>query len=90
MEATVNEILFCLVIIVFAALVSLLIISLSPCTLRAQSWNSHLEGLITDPSGAVIPGAQVKLKNAATGQVRQNGNGRAGLLHFSPSARGRV
>ena len=57
--------------IVFATLVSICIAVLTPCPLRAQSWNSHLEGVITDPSGAVIPGAQVELKNPATGQARQ-------------------
>ncbi len=69
-------------IIVFAAFLSSLIISLAPCTLRAQSWNSHLEGLVTDPSGAVIPGAQVELKNAATSQVRQTATDAQGFYTF--------
>ena len=66
----------------FAALLCLLIIPLTPCTLRAQNWNSHLEGLITDPSGAVIPGAQIELKSPATGQVRQTKTDSQGFYTF--------
>ncbi len=66
----------------FAALLCLIIIPLSPCTLRAQNWNSHLEGLITDPSGAVIPGAQIELKSPATGQVRQTMTDSQGFYTF--------
>ena len=68
--------------IVFAALLSLLIISLIPCALRAQSWNSHLEGLITDPSGAVIPQMQVTLKNNGSGQVRHTQTDQQGFYTF--------
>jgi hypothetical protein len=67
---------------VFAVLLSLLIVSLTPRTLRAQSWNSHLEGLITDPSGAVIPQAQVTLKNNASGQVRHTQTDQQGFYTF--------
>lgn len=56
---------------VIAAISAVFVVSLIPCTLIAQTWNSHLEGLITDPSGAVIPRAQVTLKSVASGQVRQ-------------------
>ena len=44
--------------------------TLTPRAARAQNWNSSLEGLITDPSGAVIPQAQVTLKNVASSQTR--------------------
>lgn len=69
-------------IVEFAALLSLLVISLTPCALRAQSWNSHLEGLITDPSGAVIPQAQVTLKNNASGQARHAQTDHQGFYTF--------
>ena len=49
----------------------LLVAVVIPRAIHAQSWNSHLEGLITDPSGAVIPQAQITLKNNASGQVRR-------------------
>ena len=48
----------------------LLAIMLVP-NLYAQTWNSHLEGMVLDPSGAAIPAATLELRNAATGQVRQ-------------------
>ncbi|HXW16083.1 MAG TPA: carboxypeptidase-like regulatory domain-containing protein, partial [Terriglobia bacterium] len=60
----------------------MLAISLYPNALRAQSWNSYLEGLITDPSGAVIPGAQVALKNSASGQVRHTQTDQHGFYSF--------
>lgn len=69
-------------LIVFAAILGLLVASLIPRTLRAQSWNSHLEGLITDPSGGVIPQAQVTLKSIASGQVRQTQTDQQGFYTF--------
>ena len=68
--------------IVPAALFVTLIFSLFPCPLRAQSWNSHLEGVITDPTGAVIPGAHVELKNSATAQVRATATDAQGFYTF--------
>src|SRR5207247_4408149 len=38
---------------------------------RAQVNTADLKGVITDPSGAVISGAKVKVKSMATGQVRE-------------------
>ena len=69
-------------IVVFAFLVSPLIVSLTPCGLRAQSWNSNLEGLITDPSSAVIPQAQVTLISNASGQVRHTQTDAQGFYTF--------
>jgi hypothetical protein len=51
-------------------------------SLHAQTWSSHLEGLITDPSGAVMPGAQVELRNTATGQVRLTETDQQGFYTF--------
>jgi len=64
------------------AAILLLNIALAQSALRAQNWNSHLEGLITDPSGAVIPGAQLELKNTATGQIRQTQTDPQGFYTF--------
>jgi hypothetical protein len=63
-------------------LLALLGLTLAPRPLRAQNWNGHLEGLITDPSGAVIPGAQLELKNNATGQIRQTRTDPQGFYTF--------
>ncbi|HMD84486.1 MAG TPA: carboxypeptidase-like regulatory domain-containing protein [Terriglobia bacterium] len=69
-------------IMVFAVFLSPLIVSLTPCTLRAQSWNSHLEGLITDPSGGVILQAQVTVINNASVQVRHTQTDQQGFYNF--------
>ncbi len=63
-------------------LFALIVISLAPCRLQAQSWNSLLEGLITDPSGAVIPQADLTLKNTASGQVRHTLTNAQGFYTF--------
>lgn len=39
-------------------------------TAAAQN-NATLQGTVTDPSGAAVPGATVTLMNQATGTVRQ-------------------
>jgi len=70
-------------LLAFAACLCLLTIILTPGPLRAQSWNSTLEGTVTDPSGAVIANVQVELKNVATGQVRQTATNSQGFYTFS-------
>ncbi|MGA2987004.1 MAG: carboxypeptidase regulatory-like domain-containing protein [Terriglobia bacterium] len=82
MEATTERYPVWFAPLVCATLCSLLSLSLTPCTLRAQSWNSHLEGLITDPSGAVIPRSQVTLKNNASEQVRHTQTDQQGFYTF--------
>ena len=50
---------------------ALVLFAVTPATnLRAQTWNSHLEGMVLDQSGAAIPAASLELRNPATGQVR--------------------
>ncbi|HUU14651.1 MAG TPA: carboxypeptidase-like regulatory domain-containing protein [Terriglobia bacterium] len=51
-------------------------------SLRAQSWNSNLEGTVTDPSGAAVPDARVELRNTATGQTRQTRSSELGFYAF--------
>src|ERR1700691_3670658 len=67
---------------VLTLLVGSFLFSQTPCALRAQSWNSYLEGLITDPSGAVIPKAEVTLKNNASGQIRHAQTDLQGFYSF--------
>jgi len=48
----------------------------------AQGGTSELTGLITDPTGAVVAGVNVKLTNTATGQVRTTTTTGAGTYRF--------
>jgi hypothetical protein len=50
--------------------------------LYGQTWNSHLEGIVLDPSGATVPEAALELRNPATGQVRQNQTDANGFYSF--------
>ncbi|MEO7142019.1 MAG: carboxypeptidase-like regulatory domain-containing protein, partial [Bryobacteraceae bacterium] len=46
----------------------------------AQEYRATLSGSVTDPSGAAVPGANVKTTNSATGQVSETKTGAAGLF----------
>ncbi|MCC7342814.1 MAG: TonB-dependent receptor [Bryobacterales bacterium] len=48
-----------------------------------QAFTANFTGLVTDPGGAVIPGAQVKLRNTATNEERQTTTGAEGRYTFS-------
>jgi len=47
-------------------LIALLVLVISAAPALAQS-NSSLQGTVTDPSGAVVPGATIEITNVATG-----------------------
>ena len=59
-----------------------LALALISVPLPAQNWNSNLEGLVLDPSGAAIPAASVKLRNPATGQARPARTSEQGFYSF--------
>ncbi|HEX7315290.1 MAG TPA: carboxypeptidase regulatory-like domain-containing protein [Pyrinomonadaceae bacterium] len=48
------------------ALAASLLLTLASATARAQGTASRVTGVVTDPSGAVVPGAAVTLRNEAT------------------------
>ncbi|MFZ3340674.1 MAG: TonB-dependent receptor [Terriglobales bacterium] len=48
----------------------------------AQGGVGELSGLVTDPTGAVVAGAPVKLTNSATGEVRTTTTSPAGTYRF--------
>jgi hypothetical protein len=52
------------------ALLGLLIFSLAAANLSAQTFRGTILGTVTDPSGAVLPGAKVTAKNTGTGLER--------------------
>jgi hypothetical protein len=53
-----------------------------PRNLQAQTWNSHLEGMVLDPSGAAVPAASLELRNPATGLVRRTETAANGFYSF--------
>src|SRR5580658_6235049 len=68
--------------------VSGLLLACSP-PLLAQVSTADLLGTVTDPSGAVVPNAQVTLTNTATRQKRQAPTNPSGEYIFSLLQRGR-
>ncbi len=62
-------------------LLVLMIVALTP-TLHAQ-FKASLRGTVTDPSGAVIPGATVTLKDRQTNQVRTTTANASGVYTFN-------
>src|SRR5438034_5867217 len=53
-----------------------------PVAIQAQTTGS-LTGTVTDPAGAVVPGANVELKNNATGAARTAKTADNGVFNFT-------
>jgi hypothetical protein len=49
----------------------------------AQGGSGELTGLVTDPTGAVVPNVSVTLKNNATGALRETESTDAGIYRFA-------
>src|SRR5881628_2175927 len=58
------------------------IAALAVSTAYAQ-FNSTLEGLVTDPTGAVVPDAGVRITNVETGVVHNTKTTQAGLYRMA-------
>ncbi|HEX4065800.1 MAG TPA: carboxypeptidase regulatory-like domain-containing protein [Acidobacteriaceae bacterium] len=70
----------------FASLAALLFSTLALLTVRpvaAQSGYGEITGLVSDPSGAVVPGASVILSNPSTGENRKSTTNAAGAYRFT-------
>jgi hypothetical protein len=63
-------------------LVVVAVLALFTGMLWAQGGTGELTGLVTDPSGAVVAGAQVTLTNSATGEKRVETTTSAGTYRF--------
>ncbi|HEY7679439.1 MAG TPA: TonB-dependent receptor [Terriglobia bacterium] len=51
-------------------------------TAAAQATTANLNGRATDPTGAVIPGAQISVRNTATGATRSTSSDESGEYQF--------
>lgn len=60
----------------------LLFLLLLPLAAAAQSSTATLQGLIADPSGAAVPGAEVTIANTATNITRRFTTAASGLYSF--------
>lgn len=63
-----------------------LLFVLIPSLLLAQTANTSLRGTVTDPSGAVVPGATITLTDSATGKVLQTMSSSSGEYQFNQIA----
>ena len=61
---------------------SIFSLTLSIVTAHAQSNSGTLSGTITDPTGALVPGATVEIANHVTGYTRTVKTDSAGQFHF--------
>ncbi len=66
----------------------LLVVSLATA-MRAQTPTATLNGIVTDPQGAVVPGARVVITNVATGVSREAQSSSEGQYVFTTLAAGR-
>ncbi len=73
-------------ITLFAALASMLLLS---ATVFGQGTTGSISGTVTDPNGAVVPGATVKVTNTSTNQTRESSAGSDGGFAFQALPPGR-
>jgi len=64
------------------AIAVLLLVTCGLVALRAQVTTATVTGIVTDATGAVVPGATVTLKNVENNVVRQDTSGADGSFHF--------
>ena len=64
------------------AIATCLLIGSTSVGLYGQAVNAKLLGTVTDPSGAVVPGAQVKITEVGTGLVRSSESNSSGNYEF--------
>src|SRR5882762_3352395 len=73
-----------------AVRVVLLIVSIVASTTLVQAqYRTSIQGVVTDSTGAVIPGAQLTLTNPATGQKQIRVSDDAGIFNFNALAAAR-
>lgn len=65
-----------------------LVTVLVPLSAQAQDFTASINGSVTDPSGAAIPGAEVTLSSVGTGWTAKFTTGKDGLYLFGNLVRG--
>jgi len=65
------------------ALAMLIALTLTGGIVRAQSSSGSLDGTVLDATGAIVPGANVTLKNQSSGDERQAVSNGAGFFSFA-------
>jgi outer membrane receptor protein involved in Fe transport len=60
----------------------LIVLGLAAVAVRSQTTSTEILGLVTDSTGAVVPGAKVTITRLATGETRSTATNRAGEYIF--------
>jgi hypothetical protein len=66
----------------FTLFLAVVFLLLAPSLATAQNLNGSISGTVTDPSGGVIPNAELTLKTLITGEVAKVTSGPDGLYSF--------
>jgi len=73
-----------------AVVVSILLLGFTSfCTQLQAQYRTSIQGVVTDSSGAVVPGAKLTLTNPATGERQQRVSDNAGVYNFNALAAAR-
>ena len=64
------------------AIITLLLTVVSAVALQAQTATGEVNGTVTDPNGAAVPGAMVKLINQATRVETESTTNQSGYFTF--------
>src|SRR5205807_5500364 len=60
-----------------------LVLAMPACFGQASAINGQIEGTVTDPTGAVVPGATVTIENVNTGFRRELKTDSSGFFRFT-------
>ena len=67
---------------VFVSLISFFVLAVIAQGCFAQTFSASIAGIVTDPSGSVVQGAKVHLRNMGTNDVRDANTTTAGTYKF--------
>jgi hypothetical protein len=60
----------------------LLLLNTTLAVAQSESGRAALEGRVTDPSGAVVPGASITVRETNTGFIREAASNEEGHFHI--------